>query len=130
MLRNNYKNLEFYKASREIIPLVYEYTKKYPKEEQGFTGIVSQLRRASISVSSNIAEGSSRGNKEHYHFLVISLGSLREIETQIGISYDLKYISEEKYISCKEKIDFAIGKLCNYMKIVGKDTFQNKYNNR
>jgi four helix bundle protein len=126
MLRDNYKNLQFYITSREIILLIYEATKQYPKEERGFTGIVSQLRRASISVVSNIAEGSSRGDKEHYHFLVISLGSLREIETQVGISYDLEYISKEKYNILKEKIDFSIGKLCSYMKVVGKDIFQKR----
>lgn len=120
----NYKKYEFYKSSRSLVKEVYEITSKFPKDEQGFTGIVNQLRRASISVTSNIAEGSSRKEKEFYHFLSLSLGSLREIENQINISYDLGYISKEKYEFISEIIDKSISKLCCFMKIVGKNTYK------
>ena len=76
------------------------------------------MRRASISAASNIAEGSSRRDKEFLHFLTLSLGSLREVETQISISHDLKYISNEKYEDIHEKIDKSIAKLCTYIKKV------------
>ena len=126
--KTNYKELTFYKSTRELIIIIYEITKTFPKEEQGFTGIVNQLRRAGISASSNIAEGSSRKNKEYYHFLSLSLGSLREIENQIRISFDLKYIEEQKYQEILEIIDKSIAKICVYMRVLGKNSFENKNN--
>lgn len=125
----SYKTLSFYEESVELVPLLYEITKKYPREEQGFTGIVSQLRRACTSVSSNIAEGSSRGEKEYYHFLTLSLGSLREIETQLLISKKLSFISEEEFLKINEKVNSCIYKLCQYIKAISKNRSKNNPNN-
>jgi len=124
MINNNYKNLLFFQEIMVIIPIIYEYTKYYPKSEQGFTGIVSQLRRASISVASNIAEGSSRDEKEFYRFLKIALGSLREVETQIQISKNLKFIDEKQFNEINEQISKCLGKMTKYMKYVRKTAFE------
>jgi four helix bundle protein len=72
---------------------LYRLTRKYPKEEQ--YGLTNQLRRAAVSIPSNIAEGCARRNtKEYIQFLYFSLGSAAEIETQILISFNLEYMSE------------------------------------
>ena len=74
---------------------VYKMTKQFPREEE--FGLKSQLRRASVSVPSNIAEGCSRGSqKEFKHYLEISLGSSFEIETDIILSQHLSFISENE----------------------------------
>lgn len=120
MFNQNYKELKFFQDTIDLVPIIYEITKNYPKEEQGFTGIVSQLRRASVSIASNIAEGTSRDEKEFFRFLKISLGSLREVETQIKISRDLNYINEEKYNQINESINRILGRMTNYMKLIKK----------
>ena len=76
-------------------------TQSFPKEEM--FGLVSQLRRASVSVPSNIAEGYARGtDKEKLHFLRISSGSMSEVETQLLLSLNLGYIDQEKYNELSE----------------------------
>ena len=81
----SHKDLEVWRASIDLAREIYELTQAYPKEEQ--YGIVSQMRRAAVSVASNIAEGAARqGNKEFLQFLYIALGSASELDTQIEIS--------------------------------------------
>ena len=78
----------------ELVVSIYELTDQFPKEE--IYGITSQIRRSSISVPSNIAEGAGRKSpKEFKQFLFIALGSLSELETQIIIAKNLKYIDKE-----------------------------------
>ncbi len=78
-------------------------TKAFPKDE--IFGLVSQMRRAAISVPSNIAEGYARGtDKEKLHFLRISSGSLSEIETQLMLSFNLGYISQKEFDESSEFI--------------------------
>ena len=90
----NYKELDAWKESMELVQLVYEITQKFPSEEK--FGLVSQLRRASVSVPSNIAEGCSRSsNKEYKRFVEIALGSILELETQLIIAAKLKLIHSE-----------------------------------
>jgi len=125
MKGTNYKGLTFYKIIREITIIIYKETKKFPKDELGFTGIVNQLRRAIISASSNIAEGSSRKEKEYLHFLSLSIGSLREVENQIGISYDLGFITEDIYNQINEKLNKSIAKLCAYYRTINKNYYLN-----
>ena len=90
-----HKDLEVWKRSIEFVTIIYEVTKAYPKEE--LFGLVSQIRRSAVSIPSNIAEGASRrGKLEFRHFLYIALGSGSELETQLLISGNLKYIDSGK----------------------------------
>ena len=90
----HHKDLEVWKKSIELVTNIYEITKSFPEEEK--FGIVSQIRRAAISIPSNIAEGAARNSdKEMLRFLDISLGSIAELETQMIISEKLKYISRK-----------------------------------
>ncbi len=122
----NYKKLRFYQLMREIVIILYSITNNFPNDEQGFNGISSQLKRASISAVSNVAEGSSRQEKELLRFLSLSLGSLREIDSQIDICYDLKFIDKLTYENLSEKIDESIAKLCVYMKRINENLKENK----
>ena len=87
----NHKELDVWKESMLLAKEVYLLTKGFPKEE--LYGITSQIRRASVSVPSNIAEGAARSSdKEFIQFLYISLGSISELETQLLLSRDLGFI--------------------------------------
>ena len=85
----SYKDLEAYKKSYELVLEIYKITKKFPSDE--LYGLVSQLRRASVSVPANISEGYRRGSKEYLHFLRIAFGSSSEIETLLSLSKDLGF---------------------------------------
>ena len=92
----SFQRLNVYTDSKELVALVYQLLRKYPNFEQ--YALCDQLRRAVISVPSNIAEGMSRIScKEQIHFLEISFGSLMEVLCQMEISKDLKYITLEDY---------------------------------
>lgn len=92
----SYKNLEAYKESKELVKQVYELLKTFPKEEQ--YALCDQLRRAVISVPSNIAEGSSRqSEKDQAHFYTIAYGSLMETLSQLDVACDLGYMTQEEF---------------------------------
>lgn len=87
----SHKDLDAWKESIALVKVVYEVTKSFPSEER--FGLTDQVRRAAVSVPSNIAEGAARGsNQDFIRFLHIALGSLSEVETQIIIASELKYI--------------------------------------
>ena len=97
MLNLSHKNLEVYRLSLQLMEETYKITKSFPKDEQYI--LVSQLRRAAISVCSNIAEGASRISKrEKKRFYEIARGSIVEIDTQLEISCILKYSEKEKQV--------------------------------
>ena len=90
-----YKEMEIWKEAVELVTDIYKITEEYPKNE--LFGIVSQIRRAAISIPSNIAEGSVKhSDKETLRFLDIALGSLAELDTQMLISQNLDLISNYK----------------------------------
>ena len=92
----NFRNYKVWQDAVAYATLVYEVTSKLPWFEK--KGLCDQLQRAAVSISSNIAEGSARPtNADFAHFLDISLGSANEVETQLLISKNLGYISEEQY---------------------------------
>ena len=92
--------LILWKKSHELVLLIYEITKDFPKEE--LFCLISQIRRAAVSVPSNIVEGKARNsNKEYKRFLLISRGSLEELKYQLLLAKDLKYIDECKYNKCE-----------------------------
>lgn len=83
---------------------VYKITKQFPDEEK--YGLINQMRRSAVSMSSNIAEGHMRStNKDFRQFISIARGSLAELETQSIISYELKYIKDDIYKELMLKIE-------------------------
>ena len=110
-----HKDLGIWKMSIELVKDIYKITEKFPSSEQ--FGLVSQLIRASVSIPSNIAEGSARnGNKEFIQFCYISLGSLSEVETQIIISNELKFITNDVSEKILTTIEIIRKKLLNFIK--------------
>lgn len=93
---NSYKDLIVWQKSVKLSLLVYQTTKKFPKDE--LCGIVSQIRRSAVSIPSNLAEGYSRRRKmEFLQFLHVAYGSAAELETQILISKELDYLSDKDF---------------------------------
>lgn len=91
-----YSKLDVWLEARKLVNLLYDFSKLFPKEE--LFGLTNQMRRASISIPSNIAEGCGRQtSKETIHFLHISRGSLYELETQFYLAFDQKYIGENNF---------------------------------
>jgi len=108
-----FENLRVWKDARSFVSTIYLITKEFPKDER--YGIVDQLRRAAISISSNLAEGSSRtSTKDQAHFYQMAYSSLMEVLSQILICLDLDYISEIDYSSLRsdiEKLSYQINQL-------------------
>ena len=93
-MKHNFRELLIWQDSIKNATLTYQISRKFPKEEM--FGITSQMRRAAVSIASNIAEGSGRGTDSQFiHFLDIALGSSFELETQILIIKELGYIENE-----------------------------------
>ncbi len=91
-----YRDLIVWQKSMDLVIEIYKLTENFPKTEQ--YGIISQMRRAAVSIPSNIAEGRRRGSKKEFkQFLVIAYGSGAELETQIEITKRLNYANIEKY---------------------------------
>lgn len=99
-----YKNLIVWKKAINLTTHVYSFTKKFPPEEK--FGLVDQMRRSSVSIPSNIAEGSKRStDKDFKVFLHTSLGSVAELETQGIIAKNLNYIQEPDYLFLINELD-------------------------
>ncbi|MBO6181608.1 four helix bundle protein [bacterium] len=87
-----YQDLDAWKEAIKLVKKIYEITNKFPQDE--IFGIVSQVRRASISIPSNIAEGAARfSDKESLRFMEIALGSIAEVETQLIIAKELGFVN-------------------------------------
>ena len=91
----SYRDLRVWQSAMDLIVMIYDLSEKFPSKE--VYGLTSQIRRAAVSVPSNIAEGHTReSTKEYLHHLSIAQASLAEMETQIEISFRLKYCSQEE----------------------------------
>jgi len=100
----HYKDLLIWRRSMALAKLVYQLTRNFPSEER--YGLISQLRRAAVSVPSNIAEGQARkGTSEFLQFLSIATGSLAELETQLLLSIDLAYCKQTEVDALLQEID-------------------------
>ncbi len=109
-MTHRFKDLEIWKQSRALCAEVYLITTSFPENEK--FGLTNQLRRACVSIPSNIAEGSSRNsNKEFCRFLDFSLGSAYEVETQLLIATDLNFIRSAQ-------IEITIQQLHNIIKMI------------
>lgn len=99
-----HKDLEVWQKAITFVTDIYNQTAGFPKEEM--YGLVSQLRRSSVSIPSNIAEGAARqSNKEYIQFLYVALGSLMELDTQLIIAKNINFLSEESLIKLQLKIE-------------------------
>lgn len=93
-MKHNFKNLKIWQLGLEICFEIYKITKEFPKSEQ--FGLTNQMNRAAVSMVSNIAEGSNREDQHFKHYLNISLGSSFELQTQLLIALNNKYVADEK----------------------------------
>ncbi len=101
---HNFKELKIWQRSRLLVKNVYQLTAKFPQNEQ--YGLVSQINRAAISMISNIAEGAGRSTEQDFsRFLDIAIGSAFELESQLIISFDLGFITEEKIENVLKELD-------------------------
>lgn len=123
MFNGDYKNLETWQLSVQLVKKIYKTTKHFPREE--LFSLCDQIKRSAVSIPSNIAEGYGRDSiKDLIHFLHISLGSLYELETQIFISYEVELISKTEFESLQEIIEL-LKKLLNNLIV-----FHKKRNNK
>mgnify|MGYP004709802973 CR=1 FL=1 len=100
---HNFRNLKVWQLSVEFVANIYLLTAQFPNDEK--FGLSSQIKRASVSIPSNIAEGSGRGsNKDFARFLSISLSSSYELETQLVVANRLKFLTEPTTREIIEKL--------------------------
>lgn len=103
-VKSNYRTLLAYTEAKELVKLIYTLLRKFPNEER--YALCDQLRRAVISIPSNIAEGMGRiSQKEQVHFLEIAFGSLMEVGSQMDVAHDLGFISAQELDAVDNKID-------------------------
>ena len=99
-----FEKLRVWEEIRILIKMIYRITKNFPKDE--LFCLVNQIRRAVISVSSNLAEGSSRtSSKDQAHYYQLSYSSLMEVLSQLIVSRDLDYISAAEYLEARKQIE-------------------------
>jgi four helix bundle protein len=104
MVKYGYKKLDVWTASLKYVVEIYSLTKKFPKDED--FGLKSQLRRAAVSIPTNISEGYGRDSKQELvRYINIAKGSANEIDTLLTISKDLEYISVQQFTHMTDKID-------------------------
>ena len=103
--------LRVWQDAMELVTRIYSVTNTFPADER--YGLTSQIRRASVSVPSNIAEGAAKGGrKEFIHFLIISRGSLSELDTQLRIAMNLGYVTDiDSLLADVERLQAALGAL-------------------
>ena len=89
----SYRDLEAWKIGMDLVTAVYGMTRAFPREE--LYGLTSQLRRAAVSIPSNLAEGHQQGTKSYAHFVSVAIGSLAEVETQVEVAKRLLYVSAQ-----------------------------------
>lgn len=100
---NNFRNLDVWDKAVGLATIVYQMTENFPEDEE--YGLISQMRRCAVSISSNIAEGAGRGSKKEFNqFLNISTGSCYERETKLTISQNLEFINSAEYERITEKL--------------------------
>lgn len=112
-MKHYFRKLEIWKDGIELSKIIYELTRNFPKEE--IYGLTSQMRRAAISIPSNIAEGAGRDtNKDFAHFLTIAKGSSFELDSQLILAKELGYITEEQLIPILDKLVILQNKIFRF----------------
>jgi four helix bundle protein len=127
----SFEELTIWQEARELTNRISILSKRFPKEE--LYGLTSQIRRASVSIMSNIAEGfNRRSTKEFINFLIISRASISEVQNDLYISLDLNYINKEEFETIynhAQKISMSINKLITYLRSQVKTYPKTKKNN-
>ncbi len=117
----DFKNITAWKYADDLAVLVYSKTKSFPKEE--LYGITSQLRRAVVSVPTNIAEGASREHKKEYLYLLyVARGSMAEVEYLLHLSKRVGYLKDDEYKQVENRRQEAAKTLHGLINSVKKDT--------
>jgi len=120
MLKLSHKNLDVWKKSIELVSEIYKLTANFPKEEQ--FGLTSQIRRAAISIPSNISEGIARAsNLETIRFLDIARSSLVELDTQIEIAINLEYLIKSDLDNLKKQVNHTFAMLSKLIQKIRND---------
>jgi four helix bundle protein len=113
-----HKRLVAWQRSMELVVLIYDLTKKFPREE--IYGLSSQLRRAAVSVPSNISEGAAgRSTDQFKNFLGIAIGSLNEVSTQLEIAYRVGYLDENVSNKAQHLLDECLALTYGLKKSIG-----------
>ena len=122
-MANNFRNLEIWKEGYQLAVDLYRLTEGFPKENNS---LISQIRRAAISIPLNIAEGCSRFSKNAFlNFLSYSYGSLLELEVLMHLSKDLNYMSEEEHEEFIKRIEVLTKMVYTFMYRVEKQRWLN-----
>ena len=117
----DFKNIKAWQYADDLAVLVYSKTKSFPKEE--LYGITSQLRRAAVSVPTNIAEGASREHKKEYlHLLYVARGSIAEVEYLLHLSKRVGYLKDDEYKQVEDRRQEAAKTLYGQINSVKHDT--------
>lgn len=104
---HRYEDLRFWQLSKTFAIKIYKETRIFPESEK--FGLTSQIRRAAVSIPSNIAEGSSRSSSRDFaRFLKIAMGSAYELETQLEIAFEIGYLPQQNYLSAKNELGSII----------------------
>jgi four helix bundle protein len=117
--RHNFRKLTIWKDGIVIVKGTYAVTKNFPKSE--IYALSSQMQRSSVSIPSNIAEGTSKGTDKHFsQYLETALGSAFEWETQLIISFEVGYISQDTFKHLETKIKIFQGMITRFMENLSK----------
>jgi four helix bundle protein len=115
MYQYSFEKLEVWQGSKEFVKEIYKVTKKFPKEEMFAT--VAQLRRAALSISCNIAEGSARkSKKDQAHFIQMSFSSAVEVVNLLIITHELSLIGKEDYLALRDAAEKLTNQLNSFHK--------------
>lgn len=121
----SFTDLTAWKEAHKLALTIYKITDEFPVKE--IHGLTSQMRRAVVSISSNIAEGFSRGSvKDKYQFYLIAYGSLTELQNQLLLSRDLRFCSNEKFKFAADQ-SIKVAKLINGLKRIKNNPSSTKY---
>ena len=110
-MSRNIRNYDVFKISHKMVLKIYEVTKTFPREER--YGLTSQLRRSAYSIPMNLIEGGAKNSEgEFRRFVDIAIGSCAEVEYQIELCFDLKYLNETDFYELRDNYT-SIGKMLN-----------------
>lgn len=119
--KHNFRKLTIWREGIELVKDTYQTTKIFPKSET--YSLTNQMQRSSISIPSNIAEGTSKRSDKHFlQYLETSLGSAFEWETQLIIAFEIEYISEQTFNHLEQKIQSIQGMITRFMESIEKQS--------